>query len=530
MFNNVRRLCGQLAAYGTADVAILALNFLLLPIYTRVLSTREYGALALLLVCEAFFKPVSRWGLDNAFLRLYYDYRSDDDRKTLAATIAGVLLILNGTLLLLLYVAANPLNELLFASLEFVPAYRLLVVNTFAGAFLFLPLNLLRIQERSRLFATLTFLRSFGTVVARLILVVGLGFGVLGIMLADLLITAALVAGLSGVLRAMLAPRFSTAMLQALLAYGFPQVPHGLLSQTMAMADRFILGVYLPLREVGLYLIGSTVAALIKLYPVAFEAAWMPFAFDSMQRPDARKLFARLGTYAFAVLAFLKVVMGGLAPPAIVLLLPAEYHPAARVVPLLAVGMAVQSLTRFLVTSLNVAKQTRVYPVVTAIGAGASVVANLLLIPPLGMVGAAIALLSSQALATGVTAYFAQRVYRIPYELARLGKVVAVGTVAYVAMTMAALASPWQTLGLRAGLIVLFPTGLVLLRFFEPHELGQAQRLVTSVVTGFFGRSRGVVVPDRKVAPDLKVRPTGDEVTDPAGHPPVGSPIGRPGL
>lgn len=523
MFDNVRRISRQLAAYGTADAAVLAVNFLLLPIYTRVLSTREYGALALLLVCEAFLKPVCRWGLDSAFLRLYYDYRTDHDRKTLAGTIAGFLLSVNGTLLLLLLVVANPVNQLLFDSLEFVPAYRLLVVNSFAGAFLFLPLNLLRIQERSRRFATLTFLRSFGTVVARLILVVGFRLGVLGIILADLLITAALLVGLSGVLRSMLARRLSAGMLRDLLAYGFPHVPHGLLSQTIAMADRFILGMYLPLRDVGLYLIGSTVAAVLKLYPVAFEAAWMPFAFDSMERRDAPKLFARMGTYAFAVLTFLTVAMAGLAPPAIALLLPAEYHPAASVVPLLAVGMAVQSLTWFLVTSLNVAKQTRVYPVVTAIGAGASVAANLLLIPPLGMVGAAIALLSSQALATGVTAYFAQRVYRIPYELVRLGKVVAVGTLTYVAMTTAVLASPWQTLGLRAGLIVLFPTGLMLLRFFEPHELGQAQRLVTSVVTGFSGRSRDLV------APDLKVGPTGD-VTEPAGHRPVGSPIRRPGL
>ncbi len=54
MFDNVRRVSRQLFAYGTADVMVLVVNFLLLPLYTRVLSSREYGALALLLLCEAF--------------------------------------------------------------------------------------------------------------------------------------------------------------------------------------------------------------------------------------------------------------------------------------------------------------------------------------------------------------------------------------------------------------------------------------------------------------------------------------------
>ena len=54
---------------GSADVAILAINFLLLPIYTRVLLPAEYGVLALVLVLEAVLKPLYRWGLDTSFLR-----------------------------------------------------------------------------------------------------------------------------------------------------------------------------------------------------------------------------------------------------------------------------------------------------------------------------------------------------------------------------------------------------------------------------------------------------------------------------
>ena len=478
---NVRRISRQLTAYGTADVMVLAVNFLLLPVYTRVLSPREYGALALLLVCEAVLKVVNRWGIDASFLRFYYDYPSDEQRRTLAGTAGAFIAVANGAVVVLLLAAAAPVNRLMFGSLEFAAAYRLLVLNNFAGAFLFLPLNLLRIQERSGLFAALTFLRSFGTVIVRLILVIGLGYGVVGVVLSDVIVTVMLLAALAGTMRKMLAWRFSSTMLRDLLAYGLPHVPHGLLNQTMGMADRFVLGMYMPLREVGIYLIGSTVASVLKFFPVAFEAAWMPFAFDSLRRNDAPTLFARLGTYAFTVLAFLTVALAGFAPPVMDLLLPPAYRPVSPLVPLLVVAMAVQSLTWFMVTSLNIAKQTKLFPLIAAIGAVASVGANLMLIPRLGMRGAAIALFGSQALTTAVTVYFAQRAYRIPYEMARLAKVVGVSSVTYLAMTMAAPASLWLTVALRTGLIVMFPLGLFVLRFFEPRELDDIRKVVAGI-------------------------------------------------
>src|SRR5918993_4092399 len=118
MLDNVRRISRQLFAYGTADVLALAVSFLLLPIYTRVLSPREYGALGLLLVFEAVLKIISRWGLDAAFLRFYYEH-PEEERRTLSSTIAGFFALANGALAVLLLALAAPVNRALFDSLEF---------------------------------------------------------------------------------------------------------------------------------------------------------------------------------------------------------------------------------------------------------------------------------------------------------------------------------------------------------------------------------------------------------------------------
>jgi len=481
MFDNVRRVSRQLAAYGTADVAVLAVNFLLLPVYTRVLSTREYGAFALLLVCEAFLKPLFRWGLDSAFLRFYYDCQTDGERRTLAGTIVLFLVAANGVLVALLLATAPAVNRWLLDTTDFLPAYQLLVVNGAIGTFFFLPLSLLRIQERATLFASLTFVRSFGTVIARLVLVVAFGMGVFGLVLADTLVAAVLFVALAGTFRAMIRLRFSGSTLGALLRYGLPRVPHGLLGQTMAMSDRFFLSLYLPLRDVGVYLIGTSIAAVVKFFPAAFDTAWMPFAFDSMRRADAPRLYARLATYAFGVLVVCALVVAGLAEHVVKLMVAPDFQDAARVIPLLTVGMAVHSVTSFLATSLNIAKRTRSYPLITAVGAVASVAGSVAFIPRLGMLGAALATVTGQVAATAAMIYFAQRAYRIPYETWRLAKLAFVAVAAYFIMTLVGGPPSWPTLAARAGVIALVPAALVVLRFFERRELAEMRQAVAAL-------------------------------------------------
>ena len=287
VFNNVRRIFGQSVVYGSADVAILAVNFLLVPVYTRILTPSDYGVLALLLLLEALLRPTSQCGLEDAFLRLYYDYAEPHDRRTLVGTITLAVLGTNVGVLLLLLSTAHLISSWLLGSPTYVTVVTLLALKIFVTAFFFIPLSLLRIQNKPKTFAAWSFGRSFGTVIARLVLVVGLRLGVRGIMLADLIVSLVTAMGLSRVVRPLFAWRFSPTMARDAFRYGLPQVPFAVLHQTMAMSDRFFLQRFLVLSDVGIYSIGSSIATLLKFCTVPFSRAWNPFSFDSMGRPDA---------------------------------------------------------------------------------------------------------------------------------------------------------------------------------------------------------------------------------------------------
>jgi O-antigen/teichoic acid export membrane protein len=130
---------------------------------------------------------------------------------------------------------------------------------------------------------------------------------------------------------------------------------------------------------------------------------------------------------------------------------------------------------------MNVAKKTGVYPTVTAAGAMISVGAYFALIPRFGLYGAAFGSLISQVLTTALMVYLAQRAYRIPYEAGRLAKIVLVAATTYTAMMTIVSGSSWRTVAVRSALLLLFPAGLLLLRFLRPKEIADIRKLLSNV-------------------------------------------------
>ena len=98
MLARLKNLLSNLAVYGIGDAATSVVSLLLLPVYTRFLSPSDYGVLAMLTTIEAVAKIAFRWGVDTAFMRLFYDCEDTSARQRLASTILAFLVAINGLL------------------------------------------------------------------------------------------------------------------------------------------------------------------------------------------------------------------------------------------------------------------------------------------------------------------------------------------------------------------------------------------------------------------------------------------------
>jgi O-antigen/teichoic acid export membrane protein len=437
----------------------------------------------MLLTIEAVAKVTFRWGVDTAFMRLYYDCADQPARQRLASTIFFFLLTVNGSLVLVSVLAANWLGALLIgpAAPDAPASHGLLVAltiaNTFVAGFYFIPYHMLRIGERSTQFIALTFTRSAGTILARLILVIWARLGVLGIVLADTMVTVVFTLILARWFVPLIRPVFSRAVLKDALGFGLPRVPHSVAQQVISVADRYFLkgtGTPADLSNVGLYSIGASFGLALKLFLSAFESAWTPFFLAAMKEKDPGRIYSTVSTYVVAVLVLLVTGLCALAPAVVALFTTPAFHPAAQVTPWIALGVMFQGL--YLVGSIGlvITKRTTRYPVSTGLAAVVSLIANILLIPKYGMLGAAWANVIAYFTLAAVTSAFSWQVYPIPYEWSRLARIAAAGVLSFLAAqwTVPVSLHPVTSLLVRAAVIV--PTyfaALYVMRFFHPREL-----------------------------------------------------------
>ena len=472
MLQKIRDLSKSLAIYGAGDVAVQAINFLLLPVYVQYLTKADYGVLALLASVEAPVKLFFRWGVDGAFMRYWYDCQDERARQRLASTIFFFLLGLNGVLLIASLLAAPFLTERLLQAPGYTLALQLVLLNTFAIGFTFIPFHVLRMQKRAAEFSALTLARSISTLVLRIVLVIGFAMGVMGVVVADVLVTTAMMLVMVRWFAPLLRPMFSRAILRRSLAFGLPRVPHGFALQVMSVGDRFIMARYLPIQDIGVYSMGVSFGLIEKIALGAFEYAWAPFYYATAREADAPRVFAAVTTYGVAALALMTAGLSAIARDLLAVVTHGQYVDAAGVVTWTAVGVFFYGVYLLTSIGLNITSHTQYYPVSTAAGAAVNVGLNFLWIPRYGIIGAAWANGAAYALQAVVAYRLSQRFYPVRYEYARLGRAAGAAAIGYAA-ARALPAMPPLAGGLVRGLMVVTVMTALLwvTRFFNAEEM-----------------------------------------------------------
>jgi O-antigen/teichoic acid export membrane protein len=486
LLQKIRELSKNLAIYGLGDVAISVVSFLLLPLYVQYLSAGDYGALRLLGSVEVIAKIFFRWGLDGSFMRFYYEAETAAERQRLASTIFFFLLAVNGILVIAALAAAPVLASWLFGGAPYLRALQLTLANTFLIGFTFFPFHLLRIEKRAAQFSALTLARSLSTLVLRLVLIVGYGFGVLGIVVADVVVTVALMGMLVPWFAPLLRPVFSKDVLRATLRFGLPRVPHAAAQQVIAVGDSFILKAFRPLQEVGVYSMGVSFGLTLKLFLSAFEYAWAPFYYANAREPDAARLFSSMTTYGLAVLALMTAVLSACGRDVLAGLdlfsarsgETIRYAAAGEVVTWTAVGVLLQGFYLLTSIGLNITKNTQYYPVATVSAAATNIALNIALVPRFGMIGAAWANAAGYGVQAVLAFRFSQRFFPVRYETQRIALISGAALVACLIARALPEMPPAVAVAVRAlAVLVVYATVLGVSGFLRPEELRALARL-----------------------------------------------------
>jgi O-antigen/teichoic acid export membrane protein len=488
VFQKIKAIALNVAVYGMGDVATHIVSLLLMPWFTHYLDPFDYGIWGLLLTASLVAKILFRWGVDASFMRFYYDCDDDASRQRLASTILFFLLAANGLILFAALVAAPFYSTVYFKVPGQTLPLQLMIVSTFIGGFFFLPFHVFRIRNQPKLFSALTFARSATTVGSRVLLVLVFHFGVMGLVVSELVITSAFAVILLRWFAPLIRPVFSRETLREVLRFGLPRVPHGLAQQVVGPAtDSVLMRALLPgpgklvAEAIGLYQVAAGLGLALKFFLSAFEYAWAPFYFKTMKEKDAQRTFATIATYGLAVLVLLSAGLSAVARDVMRLMTAPAYHGGWTVIPPITVAVTLQGWYLLTSIGMNITKRTQYYPLAAGAAAAANVAANLVLIPRLGIMGPAWSNVISYGVLAGVAFVFSQRFYPVRYERGRIARVLGAGVAAYLAAILIVPDFRLPAAGILArGLVVVavFPAVLGASGFFLRQELARIEALV----------------------------------------------------
>src|SRR5450755_1634474 len=477
----LKRLVSSLAAYQLADVVSRVIAVLLLPVYTRYIDPAGYGVVELLANGVILISILVRLGMIEAFLRFYFSDEDRERRDALARRAAGFLLVATTVAAVALALAAGPLSQLVLSHRD-PTTFRVAVLGLWSFTNLEFAYALLRVDERLRLYATASVSNVLLTVAGSVVLVVGEHDGARGLLLGNYGASTVVLLALWFKLRHRLLPRRATAeRMSELLRFGLPTVPAEASVYLLSIVDRYYIFHHRSPYEAGLYSIAIKLAGAIAFLVRGFQYAWPPLAYSVTDDAEAARLYGLVTTYYLLIAGWAVAGLALLGRWILELLTTHAYLEANRALPWVALGWALYGLWVVFLTIAGRAKvTTRNFPASLA-GLAANVVLLLVLVPPLGIAGAGIALCGAYVVMLLIMHLLTRRAFRVGFEWRRLAQLGLV--VGGLSVAGDLLLPTHGALGLlsRAAVLVAIPAALYLSGFAHAAEVGQLRTMAGRV-------------------------------------------------
>jgi O-antigen/teichoic acid export membrane protein len=424
----LKRLATSGLAYQAASLVAGFLALFTLPLYTRHLSEAELGYAETLLTAIILVSILLRFGVGEAFVRFYFDDDDDPSRRDQLARRTTSFVLVTTTVAALVAVAfAGELSQALLRTRDAtLMAYGILGLWAFTN--LEIAYALLRVDERRRTYLAASVTNVVLTVALTVTLVVGFDTGARGYVLGNYAASTVVLVGLwAFALRHRIgldlrAPR----SLGPLLRFGAPTVPADAAVFALNVVDRaWLLRADSP-AAAGVYAVAVKLATVVIVAVRGFQAAWPPLAYSIVDEDEARHLYA-LVTTAYVIVTGVVVAGLTLLGRWVVRLLTADpFFAAHGALPWVALGWALYGLFLVFVTIAGRAKvTTRTFPA-AAVGLAVNVAGLAVLVDPLGPSGAGIALCAAYFAMLVVVHLLTRRLFVVPFEWARLARIVAI--------------------------------------------------------------------------------------------------------
>ncbi len=435
---NIRALASQTAIYGLSSIVGRLINYLLVPLYTRIFFTTEYGVVSELYAYFTFLNIIFLYGMETAFFRFSSD--NENPQKVYNTILTSVLFstIGLGSFLILF---APKIASLLHYSEQVELIYYLAGIISL-DAICAIPFVKLRLENKALKFASIKIINIFLNIFFNLYFLVWCPYMftkdptsifILGynpeIRVAYVFISNLLASAFTLIIlyREFLSAKLSIdkVLLKKILIYSLPLLPAGLAGMTNETIDRILLKYLLPyslnenLSQIGIYSAAYKLSIFMTLAIQAFRMAAEPFFFSVFKKDNAKNLYGIIMNYF--VIACTIIFLGVMFHINIIqLLIGKSYREGLAVVPILLLANLFLGIYLNLSIWFKLTNKTIFGAYFAFFGAAITIVLNFLWIPVFGYTGSAYATLICYFSMATICWLVGAKYYPIPYSINKI--------------------------------------------------------------------------------------------------------------
>lgn len=414
------------------------LNYLLVPMYTRIFLPEVYGIVTEMYAYVTFLLILLTYGMETGFFRFAQDKSIFDKAYTSILTALGV----SSTLfIVLLLIFVKPLAGVMQYQTH--PEYIMWMgIIVAVDAFVSIPFAKLRLQNKALKFATIKLINIGVTIGLNLYFLIlcpkiavshphsmllsvyssniGVGYVFISNLIANVLTLLMLLPEIFNVKF-----NFDKVLLKKIIIYSLPLLVAGFAGMINETLDRAILK-YLtpesmnPMEQLGIYGANYKLAILMTLFIQMFRYAAEPFFFSNKNEANAKELYAKATKYFIicGLLIFLGVM---LYIDFIKYFIDKNYYEGLKVVPILLLANLFLGIFFNFSIWYKLNDMTKYGAYLAIFGAIITIVLNIVLVPVFGYVGSAWATLICYFCMMVLSFYLGQKYYKVPYDLKNAG-------------------------------------------------------------------------------------------------------------
>lgn len=384
MRDSYKELFSNMFVFALSNIGTKLVLFFLVPLYTKYMSSREYGTADLITTTTSLFIPIVTLSINESVYRFTMD-NSVDDKDVLKC-------------FYYIYLFSTAITVIISAGLVFIPSmeeyvlfFVLLMITTILndGYALFI-----KGSGKNKVFALDSIVYVISLVICNMLFLINFNMGISGYLLAIIIskvISMIYLLIFGNALKFVLPKRINWVLLKQMFQFSIPLLFNSINWWIISSSDKYMLNYMLGSSEVGLYSISAKIPALVNIAITVFTEAWTIASIKEYNEGKGTAFYNSVFELFSACMAIWVSIIMLFSRPFMHVYVSEEYYDASTFLPTLLMSAYYLGYSSFIGVTFSTVMKSEVIMKSSLYAAGINIIFNLALIPRIGGLGAAVA-------------------------------------------------------------------------------------------------------------------------------------------